>query len=136
MALTNKKRDYSRSLDSVIRYTSMVGEHTTFHGSFHGGENIVVRGTVHGESDIQGAIVIAEGGRWFGHLGADVVVVVGYVEGDITAREKIELMNHAHVKGNLHSGIIAIETGAVHEGRIDMQRVEKLSRFTEKRETD
>jgi len=121
-----------RTLDSVIRFTSSIGENTVFNGSFSGGENIVVRGKVIGSSEVRGAVVIAETGSWHGGLSADVVVVYGHVQGDITAREKIELYRGARVAGDLCCPVIAMETGAVHEGHISMHS--KISSFVEKRE--
>lgn len=125
-------RKIRRTLDSIIRYTSSIGENTAFNGTFTGGENIVVRGKVTGKSDVQGAVVITETGRWIGELSADVVVVHGFVQGDITAREKIEMSSGARVEGNLRCPVIAMETGAVHEGHISMHS--NVSSFVEKRE--
>jgi cytoskeletal protein CcmA (bactofilin family) len=132
MQSAKKQPVLGRTLDSIIRFTSSIGEGTTFTGSFSGGENIVVRGKVHGESDVQGAVVVASGGHWYGHLKADIVVVAGKVDGDVTAREKIEVLNGAHINGNLSSPVIAMETGAIHDGHVSMQS--KLNNFAEKRQ--
>lgn len=132
MQSIKKQPVLGRTLDSIIRFTSSIGEGSTFTGSFSGGENIVVRGRVEGESDVQGAVVIAESGHWVGQLKADIVVVAGRVEGDITARDKIEVLNGAHITGNLDCAHIAMETGAVHVGHLSMNG--KLSTFEEKRE--
>jgi len=131
-----KKQSFRRTLDNIIRFTSSVGEGTIFIGSFSGGENIVVRGQVQGHSDVEGAVVIAETGKWVGELTADVVIVAGNVEGDVKAREKIEVQAGANIRGNLFSPVIAIESGAIHEGRIDMKNLQKIKHFEERRETD
>lgn len=131
MQAAKKQPVLGRSLDKVVRFTSSVGEGTTFTGSFSGGENIVVRGRVEGESDVQGAVVIAESGQWQGRLKANIVVVAGRVEGDITARDKIEILKGAHITGNLDCPHIAMETGAIHVGHLSMHG--RLSRFEEKR---
>lgn len=132
MQSLKKQALLGRSLDSVIRFTSSIGEGSTFTGSFSGGENIVVRGKVQGESDVQGAVVIANSGHWIGLLKADIVVVAGQVEGDILAREKLEVLNGAHIKGNIAAPVIAMEAGAIHDGHMSM--LSKLSSFEEKRE--
>ena len=131
---SDRKARYRRTLDNVIRFTSSVGEGTTFTGSFSGGENIVVRGEVQGKSDVEGVVVISETGKWIGELTADVVIVAGYLEGDISAREKIEVQTTANINGNLFSPVIAIESGAVHIGRIDMKNLKQIKHFKEKRE--
>lgn len=122
-----------RTLDNIIRFATSIGENTEFTGSFSGGGNIVVRGHVKGESDACGVVVIAETGCWDGKLVADSVIVEGTVNGDIVAREKIELLSGSKIMGNLSCPIIAIETGAVHDGHINMNTTTSVKHFEEKR---
>jgi len=133
MSQMQKKPVFRRTLDNVIRFTSSIGENTEFTGSFSGGENIIVRGHVRGESDVNGAVVITETGRWEGRLKADIAIVAGVVNGDIIAREKIEILAGAKITGNLSSPVIAIETGAIHDGHMEMTSITQVQRFSEKR---
>jgi cytoskeletal protein CcmA (bactofilin family) len=133
MQAQGRKLASRRTLDGIGRFTSSVAEESVFKGSFSGGENIVVHGTVEGRSDVNGVIVITETGKWLGELTADVVIVAGTVEGNIIAREKIELRSNANIRGNLLSPLIAIECGAVHVGHIDMKNIQQLKHFKEKR---
>ncbi len=119
--LMAKKNNYQRTLDSVMRFASAIGENTTINGQFSGGENIVVRGTVKGDSDIKGIIVIMESGCWIGHLVADTIVIAGRVEGNIEARQKLEIVAGGHIVGDVCSPVISMETGAIHEGSLHMQ---------------
>ena len=134
MQASDKKQKSRRTLDSIIRFTSSVGEQTSFTGSFKGGENLVVRGSVQGDSDVQGVVVVTDTGSWQGHLSAEVVIIAGEFTGNITAREKIEIYSSAKVTGNLTCPSIAIETGAVHQGHIDMGKGNEIKRFENKRE--
>ena len=134
MQVVNKPRTFRRTLDSIIRFTSSIGENTVFTGTFSGGENIVVRGQVRGESDVQGSVVITESGCWYGSLTADIVIVAGIVKGNIIAREKIEVLKTGQIEGNLQGSSIAIETGAVHDGRIIMLEGGQVAQFDEKRQ--
>ena len=122
-----------RTLDKITRFSSCIGENTEFTGKFSGGENIVVRGHVKGESDACRVVVITETGCWDGKLVADIVIVEGTVNGDIVAGEKIELLSGSKITGNLSCPVIAIETGAVHDGHIDMNTTTRVERFEEKR---
>jgi len=122
-----------RTLDNITRFSSCIGENTEFTGKFSGGANIVVRGHVKGESDACRAVVITETGCWDGKLVADIVIVEGTVNGDIVAGEKIELLSGSKIIGNLSCPVIAIETGAVHDGQIDMNSATRVERFEEKR---
>jgi cytoskeletal protein CcmA (bactofilin family) len=61
-----------------------------------------------------------------GHVKAEIrarqVVILGSVDGNITAREKIEIRKTGHVVGDLVSAGIAIEEGAYFKGSIDILR--------------
>jgi len=122
-----------RTLDNITRFSSCIGENTEFTGKFSGGENIVVRGHVKGESDACRVVFITKTGSWDGKLVADIVIVEGTVNGDIVAGEKIELLSGSKITGNLSCPVIAIETGAVHDGHIDMSTTTEVKRFEEKR---
>ena len=122
-----------RTLDKTTRFSSCIGENTTFTGKFSGGENLVVHGYVTGESDACGAVVITKTGCWDGKLVADFVIVEGTVNGDIVAGEKIELLSGSKITGNLSCPVIAIETGAIHDGHIDMNTTTEVKHFQEKR---
>lgn len=133
MPSVQDKPVFRRTLDNIIRFTSSIGENIEFSGSFSGEGNLVVRGHVKGDSDVNSTVVIAETGSWDGKLTADTVIVAGIINGDIVAREKIEVLENAKIIGNLSSPVIAIETGAIHEGHIDMSSTTKVKRFQEKR---
>jgi cytoskeletal protein CcmA (bactofilin family) len=122
-----------RTLDKFTRFTSCIGENTVFTGKFSGGENIVVRGHVKGESDACRIVLIAKTGCWDGKVVADIVIVEGTVNGDIVASEKIELLSGSKIMGNLSCPVVAIEAGAIHDGHIDMNTTTKVKHFDEQR---
>ena len=132
MPSPQKKPVSRRTLDNT-RFSSCIGENTKFTGTFSGGENILVSGHVKGEGDACQVVVIAGTGRWDGKLDADVVIVEGTVNGDIVARDKIELLSGARIKGNLSCPVIAMETGAIHDGHVDMDSTTNIKHFEEKR---
>jgi cytoskeletal protein CcmA (bactofilin family) len=132
---TAKKYNFRRTLDSIKHFDCAIGENTTISGKFSGSENILVRGVVEGNSDIDGIVVVTREGRWLGHLGASTIVIAGRVEGDIRAKEKVEILNGGHIVGDIHSPVVAIETGAIHEGRIHMPNRSQPQSFAEKRVT-
>ena len=122
-----------RTLDDVIRFTTTVGESTSFTGSLSGGESFVIRGKVRGDSVVNGVVVITETGSWNGSLRAETIVVAGKVDGVVEAKEKLEILSTAKIKGRISSPVIAIATGAVHEGEIQMQEETRITEFSEKR---
>jgi cytoskeletal protein CcmA (bactofilin family) len=97
-------------------------------------ENCIVNGTVEGDCDIEGVLVLGEQGRWHGNISAVTAIVSGEVIGDITARDKLELTAVARVTGNIVSPVVAMAEGAIHQGGIKMTREGgSVSSFQEKR---
>ena len=127
---SNKGR---RSLDSVAGFTTSIGPESIFTGTIGGAGHAIVLGTVKGNSELSGTLVIGESGRWIGDISAKHIVIAGEVEGAITATDKVEIVSSAHIKGSLTSPFIAIAEGAVHEGEIHMGEVK---RFTDQRDAD
>jgi len=92
-----------RTLDDIIRFTSSVGENSIFTGNISTSDNIVVRGTIIGDSNIKGIIVVESNGKWLGNITANILIINGQVEGNITALYKIEIQKNAKIIGNLNA---------------------------------
>ena len=120
-----------RSLDNLDKFPTTVGREVVHVGLFAGRDNYVVHGQVHGDSDIEGALMIGPDGLWVGNITADVVVVKGRVEGNIQARFKLEVRPSARIKGNLSGPLIAVAEGAVVQGRVSADSI--VTRFTDRR---
>ena len=91
-------------------------------------------GTVEGDCDINGPLTLAEGGRWKGVLKATDIIVAGTVEGDVVARQRVEISGTARVSGSLSGNSIAVAEGAVIEGEIKVTSGEPPVKFQEKRQ--
>ncbi len=126
-----KKR--RRTLDRVPVFSTIIGAGSTCSGNFAGKDNYAVYGRVEGECDLAGTLMLGETGHWVGEIVATNVVIAGKVEGDVTAREKLELAPTANIRGNLKSSVIAIAEGAVYHGQIRMEQATRVTRFVERR---
>ena len=122
-----------RTLDGVNGFTTSIGPESVFKGSISGAGHSIILGSVEGESEIDGTLVIGEGGSWTGNIVAENVVIAGKVEGNITAKKKMNVVSTARITGSLTCPFIAIAEGAIHEGEIHMA---KVKRYTEQRESD
>jgi len=129
ISLANSKG--RRSLDGVNGFTTSVGPGSVFTGTIGGDGHTIVLGRVEGSSDLNGTLVVGEGGAWMGNVTAKNVVIAGQLEGTIVAQEKIEILSTAQIRGSLTSPVIAIAEGAVHDGEIHMGEVK---RFTDQRD--
>ena len=122
-----------RTLDAVNGFNTSVGPDNIFKGSITGTGHSIILGKVEGDSDVEGTLVVGEGGVWTGNIFAENVVIAGIVEGNIVAKEKIDVVSTANIKGSLTSPFIAIAEGAVHEGEIHMA---KVKRYVNQREAE
>ncbi len=109
-----------RILDRVEGFATSIGPEAHFRGTIGGAGHCIVHGRVEGDCDIDGTLVIAEGGQWIGEVVANHVLVAGQVEGRLMAREKMEIVSTARIRGTLASRVIAIAEGAVHDGELQM----------------
>ena len=128
-----KKRD-RRTLDRVEEFATMIGPESVYLGVFQGKDNHIVYGQVQGDCEIEGILVLGEGGSWKGNIRAASVVIAGRVEGDIHATNKLELARTAHVHGKITSPVVAIARGAVHDGSIRMAKQTQITRYRERRD--
>jgi cytoskeletal protein CcmA (bactofilin family) len=115
-----------RSLDGVNGFTTSIGPGNVFRGSISGDGHTIVLGRVEGSSELDGTLVVGDGGVWMGDTMAKNVVIAGQLEGTIVAQEKIEILSTAVVRGSLSSPLIAIAEGAVHDGEIHMGEVKRF----------
>jgi cytoskeletal protein CcmA (bactofilin family) len=123
-----------RISDSPAGPTTYIAPSTKIVGTITGQGPYVFCGTVEGDCDINGPVTLADGGRWHGTLKATDIIVGGVVEGDVVARQRVEIAGTARVSGSLSGNSIAVAEGAVIEGEIKVTSGEQPVRFEEKRQ--
>ncbi len=128
----NKRR---RTVDQIAEFATVFGPLSSYAGMLQGQDNYLVYGQVQGDCDIEGTLVLGEGGRWLGNIRATNVVVAGTVEGDIDATAKLELARSAEVHGKITSPVVAIARGAVYGGKLRMTKTMQVMRYEDRRET-
>ena len=126
MAVSKRRR----TLDALGGFTTSVGPDNNFKGSITGTGHCIILGSIEGDCELDGTLVVGEGGSWKGDITAENVVIAGEVIGDIVAKKKMDVVSTANIHGSLTSPFIAIAEGAVHEGEIHMAEVK---RYTDKR---
>jgi cytoskeletal protein CcmA (bactofilin family) len=115
--------------------TTFIAAATTIVGTITGQGPYVFCGSVEGDCDINGPLTLADGGRWKGTLKANDVVIAGVVEGDVIARQRVEILGTARVTGSLSGNSIAVAEGAVIEGEIKVTSGAPPVTFQEKRDS-
>lgn len=79
-----------------------------------------IDGIVDGEVRCNGTLTIGEGAEVRAKISGQVVVIQGKVEGNVTAKEKVELMAPARLYGNIATPRLIITEGVVFDGDCSM----------------
>lgn len=100
-----------------------IGKSVVVKGALSASEDMTIDGLVEGTIELrQNVLTIAPNGKIMAKIVAKAVVVLGHVNGNITAVEKIDIKDSGSVDGDLVAPRVAISEGAHFRGSIDMQR--------------
>ncbi len=113
MAIFKKEKDLNR-LDTLI------GNGTEFEGSLSSKESICVEGIIRGKIVCEGNVVVGEKGRVDADIFSDSVLLGGEVNGNITAKTKLEITTNGILRGNIKTGSLVIAEGVIFEGKCQM----------------
>lgn len=109
----------SAKKEEVVAYLYK-GSRVTGQLTFHGPAQI--EGSVEGEVLCHGTLSIGEGAEVRAKISGEVVVIRGKVEGDVTAKERVELISPARLLGNIAAPRLIIAEGVVFDGYCSMGR--------------
>lgn len=102
---------------------TFLGRSVVLRGELSGDEDLLIEGQFDGTITLpEHCLTVGPNGHVKAEIRARQVVILGSVDGNITAREKIEIRKTGHVVGDLVSAGIAIEEGAYFKGSIDILR--------------
>ena len=79
-----------------------------------------IDGAVDGEIQCQGTLTIGEGAEIRAKISAQAVIIRGKVEGNVTAKEKVELATPARLIGNVDTPRLIVTEGVVFDGNCAM----------------
>ncbi|MBP9838061.1 MAG: polymer-forming cytoskeletal protein, partial [Proteobacteria bacterium] len=81
-----------------------------------------VDGNIEGEIHSTDELVIGENSSIKANIAADALIIYGKVEGDLRCNTRLELKKGSYVLGNILSPKVAVEDGAIFEGRCWMEK--------------
>ena len=100
-----------------------IGKSVVIKGELNGSEDLTIEGHVEGTIQLRDHVLtIGPNGRIKAQVFAKMVIVLGEVNGNITATDKVDIRDNGSVEGDLIAPRIAIAEGAHFKGSIDMQR--------------
>jgi cytoskeletal protein CcmA (bactofilin family) len=100
-----------------------IGKSVVIKGELNGSEDLTIEGQVEGKIELKDhALTIGPNGKIKAQIFAKSVIVLGEVNGNVTASEKVDIRDGGSVDGDIISPRVAIAEGAHFRGSVDMQR--------------
>jgi len=105
---------------------SLVGASCVLKGDLTGDEDLLIDGQFEGSINLhERCLMIGGRGQVKAEVQAARVIISGTLNGNITARERIEIRKSGHVLGDMVAPSISIEDGAYFKGSIEILRDDK-----------
>ncbi len=104
---------------------NFIGKAVRIVGQIFTREDLYVDGDVEGTIEsIDSRVTIGANGRVQAGIKAREVVILGQIQGDVEASDKVDLRKEGKLVGNITTARISIEDGAVFKGSIDIRKPE------------
>ena len=111
--------------ETESRNATTIGKAVKVVGQIFTKEDLEIDGDVEGTIESQdNRITIGQTGRVQADITACNVVILGQVQGNVAASDKVDIRKHAGLVGNITTSRISIEDGAVFKGSIDIVKGE------------
>jgi len=100
-----------------------IGKSVVIKGELNGSEDLTIEGHVEGTIQLRDHVLtIGPNGRIKAQVFAKSVIVLGEVNGNVTASDKVDIRDNGSIDGDIISPRVAIAEGAHFRGSVDMQR--------------
>ena len=98
-----------------------IGKSVVFNGDLSGDEDLEIEGQIEGQIQLPNhQLTIGAHGRVKAHVEAKAVIVIGRINGNITAAERCEVQGSGIVVGDIRAPRLLVHEGAVVNGKIEM----------------
>jgi cytoskeletal protein CcmA (bactofilin family) len=104
--------------------TTIIAADTHIKGEMSFDHTARILGTFEGSITAKGELQVAEGATCKATVEAGKIMVDGIVDGNITARERVELTAKARIKGDLVTPRLVVAEGASFEGHVKVGHAE------------
>jgi cytoskeletal protein CcmA (bactofilin family) len=108
------------SIADGVEVESLIGERTSFEGTLKTEGAVRLLGSIQGEIESKGTIIVEEKAHVTARLTAAHVTVAGHVDGQIYCEGRVEIRPTGHVTGEINAGALIIQEGAYFDGNSKM----------------
>lgn len=117
-----------REPGAVSGAETLIGPSVKLEGNFNSDGDIVVEGILTGNLTTRGDVRVGGQAVIEAQVVAKSAAVAGKVKGNITVEGSLHLSSTAVIAGDVRAGSLAIEEGAVLNGKVTMSNKEKSAR--------
>jgi len=115
---TNNKED-SRKVE-ISNSSNTISKETSIDGNVETTGNLRIEGKVKGNIRARSKVVLGISGEVEGKIYAQTADIEGTVKGTVQVEGLLTLKSNAHIKGDINTGKLVMEAGAVFDGRCKM----------------
>ena len=128
--LTSKEQ--KRVAEEISNSTNVIGKGTVLEGNIETHGNLRVEGKIKGNVKSKSKIALGQGSHVEGNVAAQFADIEGEVKGKIDITEVLVLKSTAIINGDISTGKLVVEPGAIFNGNCRMGTVKdfKLSDST------
>ena len=101
--------------------STIIGEGYTFTGELRGSSVIRIEGTVVGNINVEGGVILGEKGKVEGDIVTRSAIIFGTINGNVKAVQ-LEIKKTGLVNGDISTDSLEIELGAQYNGKLNMRR--------------
>jgi len=122
--LTSKEQ--KRAADEISNSSNVIGKGTVLEGNIETYGNIRIEGRVNGNIKSKSKIALGSGSHVEGNISAQNADIEGEVKGRVDISELLVLKSTAIVHGDIITGKLVVEPGAIFNGTCKMGTVKDI----------
>lgn len=108
--------------ETKVKISTLIGEGAELSGDFSARGSVRIDGTVDGNVDVTGMLILGAMGKINGDVTADSALIGGEVLGNLVVKDKTELAESAKVIGDIATAVIVIDEHAIFQGGCNMNQ--------------
>lgn len=113
-----KKEDFpvtdSKSIETIV------GESVKLKGNLKSDGDIIINGSISGDVKTKASVQVGTSANVVASIKASNVQISGVVQGNIEARETLQLSETGKVYGDINVGVLVVSPGALFSGKCTM----------------
>lgn len=110
-----------KSVEQInAKISSIIGADMVVDGDIRAKEAVRVEGSVTGDVETEGALIISSSGKVKGNVKGSSIIIGGSLEGDLTSGGRTEVASTGKVIGNIRTKSLVVDENAVFQGQCIM----------------